>query len=105
MADVGHWLGIWEGSPYLQPGQTHNWWFWHSSWDVYSLARLTMQLNVTAHPGVFGVYTPPPPVQLTVENIRSRINADYGRVLHFTVRNSGPNAVAFYFVAVTWIDS
>ena len=69
-----------------------------------SLLSLDMQVNITAHPWLHGPFTPAPPVELTVENVRSHVKADYGRVLYFTVRNSGPNPVAVYVVGVSFID-
>jgi hypothetical protein len=97
MATVSIWSTTWEGAS-LQPGSEHRWWWIHSGWQR---ALPDFQVNVSAHPWVFGPYTPPPPQELMVKDVRSHFNVSGGRVLYFTIRNTGPNPVRVYTVSTS----
>lgn len=95
----------WEGYPWLPPGGEHHWWMVHSAWQDYPHSFVYSQVNITAHPWTFlPHYYELAPSELTVENVRSRLNADFGRSMHFTVRNLGPNPVGFYGIGISFID-
>lgn len=105
MASVQYHRLNWSGWPYLPPGSQHNWWLVHSSWRERGANLVYSQVNVSAHPWVWlPHYHDLAPAELTVDNLRSRLNAAFGRVMYFTVRNSGPNPVAFYGVGISLID-
>jgi hypothetical protein len=99
MATVSTYSSTYEGR-LLHPGAEHGWWFTHSGWQR---ALPDFQVNVSAHAWVFGPYTPPPPQELMVKDIRSHVDASgdggLSRVLYFTVRNTGPNPVRVYVVS------
>lgn len=101
MANIGIWATEWEGTA-LQPGAQHNWWWVHSQW-IKLLPHF--QVNVSAHPWNYGPFTPPPPAELTVLNVRSHINSQAKPVLYFTVKNTGPNPVRVYEVAVSVVTA
>lgn len=86
----------------LAVGGTHDWWMTHSDYRRTALVRV--QVNVTAHPWVFlPHYRAFLPSELSVENVRSRVSED-GLIMHFRVRNTGPNPVPYYGVGVSFID-
>lgn len=87
----------------LAVGATHDWWLTHSDYNRVNL--INVQVDVTAHPWVFlPHYYGLLPSELSVENVRSRVSED-GLVMHFRVRNTGPNPVLYYGVGVSFIDS
>ena len=99
MASVSNWAAVHEGA-LLQPGQAHGWWMTRSDWQQQ---LPDFQVNVSAHPYVFGPYTPPPPQELTVTDVRSHVDVRGGRVLYFNVRNTGPNPVCVYVVSFSFV--
>jgi hypothetical protein len=99
MANVSNYSATYEGT-LLQPGQQHGWWMTHSGWQQH---LPNFQVNVSAHPFVFGPYTPPPPQELTVTDVRSHVDSSAGRVLYFNVRNTGPNPVRVYVVSFSYV--
>lgn len=92
MANLSHAQFHWDGPGQLQPGSEHYWWMTPID------RRATTVVAIMAHAHVHAAFTPPPPVELLVKDVRSHIDARGGRVILFTVRNTGPNAVAAYSV-------
>ena len=85
----------------LDPGHQEVWSMTRSDWTESSSGN-RFQINVSAHPLILVFLGGPN--QLMVTDVRSNLSAHgAGRVLNFTVRNTGPQRVSGYVVTFSFV--